>query len=246
MIKSKSFAIAVVMPVYNEAEGIKEFLQDLNEIFQDYNTIFIIIDDMSTDQSVKEIDNTSKEINLPIKLIKNKINLGHGPSTFIALAEGAKIAQTVISMDGDGQFYSKDIKQGYDVFTNNRLDILEGVRVNRNDPWFRKTITFLLKYFVYFKSRQLPLDANTPLRFYKSDVLLYLLDCLEKNTSITNIFISVLSRRQRLKIGNYQVLSRQRRGLVETGSTWGSHNRNIPSKNFIKFCWRAFFEALKI
>ena len=246
MDKLKNFAIAVVMPVYNEAEGIKEFLKDLNEALKNYNTIFIIVDDKSTDQSVKEIKDISTKILPRVKLIRNRITLGHGPSTLIALKEGAKIAKIVISVDGDGQFHGLDIKRGYEFFVKNNLDILEGARVDRRDPWFRKIITFLLRYVVYFKSSKLPNDANTPLRLYKSETLAHLLDCIKKNAYTPNIAISIATRRQKLKIGSYQVLSRPRRGSVQTGSTWGSQNHHIPSKNFIKFSWKAIFEVLKI
>jgi len=41
--------ISVVMPAFNEEEGIVEFLSELNESLSQFDPFFVVVDDLSTD-----------------------------------------------------------------------------------------------------------------------------------------------------------------------------------------------------
>jgi glycosyltransferase involved in cell wall biosynthesis len=234
------------MPVYNEAEGIADFIFEINRFLFKHNPIFLIVDDKSTDLTFHEIQSIRRETKINILPIKNKENIGHGPSTIKAITEGLKLAETIITVDGDGQFYGSDIYKGLDLFLSSKCDVLEAVRVGRSDPWFRKVMSFSLKYFILLKSGKSSSDANTPLRFYKSEALEDLLRNIPKNTLIPNLYISVFARRNSLIIESMNVRSRDRRGNVTIGSTWGRGNSLLPNLRLIKFSLNALRESLKI
>jgi len=90
-LNTKSPAITVLMPVYNGAKYLNESIDSiLNQTFSDFE--FLIIDDESTDDSVKII----KSYDDPrIKLIVNKKNIGQSATLNkgLELARGKYIAR---------------------------------------------------------------------------------------------------------------------------------------------------------
>jgi glycosyltransferase involved in cell wall biosynthesis len=234
------------MPVFNESEGITDFICELNDSLSQFSPIFIIIDDKSNDMTTNKIERLQENTEINIKLFKNSQNLGHGQSTIRAITEGINQADLVITIDGDGQFYGDDVSRGLEFFMRSKIDILEGVRVCRTDPWYRKLITHSLKYLVLIKSGKSCRDANTPLRYYRSNSLEKLVNRVPKNTLIPNLYVSIISRRSRLAIGNFEVRSRDRRGRVKSGSTWGKTRTLIPNSRLLRFILCAFKEFIKI
>lgn len=234
------------MPVFNESEGIADFICELNDSLSKCLSVFIIIDDKSNDMTTYEVERVQENLGLNIKLFKNNQNLGHGQSTIRAISEGLNQANLIIAIDGDGQFYGEDVRRGLELFMRSKFDILEGSRVCRSDPWYRKFITFTLKYAVFIKSGKLCQDANTPLRYYNSKSLEKLIKRVPNNTLIPNLHISIISRRSELAIGNFEVRSRDRRGRVKSGSTWGKTGTLIPNLKLIRFVLSAFKEFIKI
>ena len=92
--------LSVVVPVFNEAEGISEFLAHLRATLDEMQVSYevIIVDDGSTDQTIKEV----LGFNWPeVRLAILNRNVGHQA----ALDAGVDVAlgRWVITMDGDGQ-----------------------------------------------------------------------------------------------------------------------------------------------
>jgi len=94
--------VSIVLPVYNEQNIIYSILKSLpkDELIE-----IIVVDDHSSDNSVKEIEKIRKE--KQIRLIKHKINKGYGG----AITTGVKAAtgDIIITMDSDGQHSPLDI-----------------------------------------------------------------------------------------------------------------------------------------
>ena len=231
------------MPVFNEADGIYNFLKELENIEQLKE--IIIVNDASTDQTiavVNDIFNYRKQITI----ITNKENLGHGPSMLKALRAGLSTKyEIIISIDGDGQFFSNDVEKIFNFITENEfVDIVEGVRVSRNDPLFRKIVSFFTQTLIFLRTGIFPLDANTPLRAYRVSSLKVVLSELPEKLFIPNLFISLISRKRYLNIREIKVVSRSRLGNSVAGTSWNSKKGWLPSKKFIIFCTRAIWEWL--
>ena len=148
----------------------------------------------------------------------------------------------IITVDGDGQFNSPEIKEKLMSFKDSNGDVLEGVRTHRTDPLFRKVVTNLLRILVWSRVHVLPLDSNTPLRIYRAPVLKSLLQQIPQHSLIPNLRISALTRRNRLNYIQQTVRSQPRRGLSASGSTWKAKREWIPSKRFLLFCKNALVE----
>ncbi len=100
--KKDQILISIILPAYNEEKSIKQILESLP---CDSSIEIIVIDDNSTDDSVREIQkvNSHREI----KLLRHKSNRGYGGAviTGINYAKG----DVIVTMDSDGQHSPKDI-----------------------------------------------------------------------------------------------------------------------------------------
>jgi dolichol-phosphate mannosyltransferase len=234
--------IALCMPVYNESDGIYEFLSEIEEVLNDVLDHVVIVNDASTDDTSRVIQNfiLSGKTKLNIELFENKTNLGHGKTTLVALNRAtATNAEVVVAVDGDGQFKIDEIKQAIECFKTEMPDILEGQRIQRSEPFFRRATTFTVRFIVTALSRKFTVDGNTPFRIYRTNVLKQILKSTPTSSLIPNIYISIISRRQKLRIRIYKMESIQRRGNKSTGSTWQPKKEWLPSKRFVLFCLTA-------
>lgn len=231
--------IAVVMPAWNEEEGIAEFLTELHDSLAKWDPIFIVIDDKSTDNTVgvvQELEATG----LPVTVMTNDINSGHGPTTIRALRAGLQTqADAIVGLDGDGQFLGSDVASVVATLMDSSADVVEGVRRSRTDPLYRRAVSAATCGLVWLRSRTWPIDANTPLRAYRPEVLETLLNQVPESASTPNLLISALCRQGEINILEVPVRSIPRRGSDQQGSTWKARSRSLPSKRFLRFCTQA-------
>lgn len=233
--------IAVVMPAYNEAEGIVEFLQELNAALLPWQPTFFVVDDASRDATAEAARSAAlAESPVPVSVQSNPANRGHGPSTLTALGLGlASGADAVIAIDGDGQFTGPDVARLVQTLLEGDAQIAEGVRTGRGDALYRRATSQATRALVWTRCRAWPADANTPLRAYRPEALRSLLEQVPADAMTPNLIISALCRRRGMRIVEVPVASRPRRGSTAHGSTWGSRRASLPSKRFIAFCGKA-------
>lgn len=129
--------ISIIAPVYNEEEGIREFIQrTLKVVKQDFsNYELVLVDDGSKDHTIAIIQEIQKE-EKNIRVIRLSRNYGRE----IALTAGLEnaIGDIVVLMDADLQDppelipqLIKKMQEGY--------DIVYAARTNRiNESWLKK------------------------------------------------------------------------------------------------------------
>jgi len=107
--------------VYNEEKTIKRVLEKMP---RDKSIEVVVVDDSSTDNSLKEIKKAN--IGAHLKVIRHNRNRGYGS----ALLTGIKnsIGQILITMDSDGQHRPEDIFNLIKPILNNKADITIGSR----------------------------------------------------------------------------------------------------------------------
>jgi dolichol-phosphate mannosyltransferase len=236
--------IVVVMPAWNEAEGITGFLQELRECLQEWDPAFIVVDDKSTDET-PEVVAALRADGFPVEIVTNSANVGHGPSTLRALRLGLeRQARAIVALDGDGQFMGADVNTVVAALSDSTADIVEGVRRSRNDPVYRTVVSTATRTLVWSRARVWPADANTPLRAYRLEALERLLTMLPPSASTPNLLISAITRRGGFEVLEVPVTSIPRRGSDSQGSTWKARSKSIPSRRFIRFCVKASGEWL--
>jgi len=238
--------VAVVMPAWNEAEGIAEFLTELDSALAAWQPSFIVVDDASTD-GTRDAALRCAADGMEIRVVTNEVNLGHGPSTMRALRLGLDSgADAVVAIDGDGQFSGADVCLVISTLLSDSSQVVEGAREHRSDAAYRRLTSEATRLLVWTRSRVFPSDANTPLRAYRPDLLRRLLDRVPGDSMTPNLIISALCRRWEVALVEVPVTSRPRRGASAQGTTWGARRASLPSRRFIGFCARATGEWIRM
>jgi glycosyltransferase involved in cell wall biosynthesis len=236
--------LTIVMPVFNEAEGIEEFIEEIRFNFKKIKPTILAVDDCSND-STWLILNKMQKNSADLILLKNEINLGHGQSTHRALRHGLmEKSNFIMSVDGDGQFLGDEMFGFFERFCTTNFNYAEGCRVSRNDPWFRKIISIVTKILVFAKSGRRAIDANTPCRIYKADTLHNLIENIEKTSLVPNLRMSILARKEQFEIFYFSLTSIPRRAKSTQGSSWGSRKTIFPNRKLITFCRKAIMELM--
>lgn len=234
--------VSVVMPAWNEAEGIGVFIRELNKSLLPWSPSFVVVDDCSTDGTAQVVRELATR-GIDISVISNAENRGHGPSTLMALRLGQESgSQVIVSVDGDGQFRGEDVAEVVRVLLRGGVDIVEGVRRDREEPAFRRIVSAATRFLVWTRVRCWPADANTPLRAYTRKVLGNLLERVPVDAVTPNLLFSAMSRVDGITVSEVPVTSLPRRGISEVGNTWGTRRKSLPSRKFLAFCSKAALE----
>lgn len=232
-------SIVITMPVYNEEQGVGDFILEIHSALSGCKVMFIVVNDCSTDRTVDKITALS-QTGIDTVLINNKSNVGHGVSTRTGLEEALNIgADVIVSVDGDGQFLGQDIANIFKLSIEKPNSVIEGVRKNRSDPFYRKVVTNFTRLLVFTRTFRKVKDANTPLRAYSPGSLEKILTKVPREALTPNLFISVVTRAMRFKVIEIEVTSLSRRGQNSEGVTWGPTRKNIPPKKYVLFCLKA-------
>jgi dolichol-phosphate mannosyltransferase len=149
--------LSVVVPVFNEELGIKEFAQELRNHLDsleiDYEVIFI--NDGSKDSTQQIID----QIIWPqLRSYEFRFNAGH----MSALEAGLKKSkgEKIITMDSDLQHPPSYIKEFLKVQNQTSADVVYGIRNSRKEDNFFKRFTASIYYFLMKKLSGINIRAN--------------------------------------------------------------------------------------
>ena len=229
----------LVLPVYNEERVIKDLIFEF--LSSDPTLNILVIDDDSGDNTSRILDSINES---RLTVIHNEANLGHGLSVTKGLTFALNMgAEVVLTADGDGNYLVGDVLNLLQTLENSNLHLVEGIRIRRDDPWFRRIASFTTRLLVFIRSKHRTKDANTPFHAFRAESLNKILSLIpESGKVIPNMYISSIIRRLQLEFASKEVVSNYREGNNPLGVTWNQKNRNIPSKRYIKFCLHAVFD----
>lgn len=236
--------VAVVIPAFNEAEALPSFLAEIHASFESLgvSVSVIMVDDAST-------DDTSGAAAPFAEVIRSPRNQGHGPTALAAYEAGLRSgASTIVHVDGDGQFYGDDIARVASALDHAHADVVHGVRRGRTDPWFRRTLSALVRFAVLLLCGRSVPDVNTPLRAYGPAALRSLVDGVPADALVPHVHFSIAEARERLRVRYVSVASIPRRGAVIQGTMWGGGRSRavLPPRRLVRFAARALAELWRI
>jgi len=237
---AETLDVVIAMPAYNEEAAIESFLTDIAAAFSDTSFHIVVIDDCSTDRTRDVLESLATR-GLPLTTATNQRNSGHGSSTLTALHLALDLEpHYVVATDGDGHITGDTLRHLYDEAASaTPSSVIEGVRTQRDDPWFRKSVSAATRSLVKHHSGHSPKDANTPFRAYPVATLRKLLPHISADHMTPNLMVSVLLRRGNLPFREIPITPHKREGTDENGSTWKQQIRLIPSRRFVQFCLKA-------
>ena len=206
--------ISIVIPLLNEEESLNELYDWIAKVMQSnrYSYEILFIDDGSTDNSWKVIENLSKKDN-NVKGIQFQKNYGKSQ----ALNAGFKKVKgdVVITMDADLQDSPDEIPELFNLIKNEGYHLISGWKKKRYDSKIRKNIPSKLFNAAARKTSGLKLhDFNCGLKAYKNTVV--------KNIDVRgemHRYIPVLAKNAGFtKIGEKVVLHQARKyGVTKFG-----------------------------
>ena len=237
---------ALVMPAYNEADGIAGFIAELRDRVAPFveSLDILVIDDRSTDTTAAVVAGMDLD---GVRVITQAHNRGHGPSALAAYRAALEVSpDVVVHVDGDGQFAGADVARVLCALVAESADVVHGVRRGRSDPWYRRALSAALRLGVRpFAGRGIP-DINTPLRAYRPDALRVLLDAVGRDATVPHVHFSLAEARAGMRVRYVAVRSLPRRGAVATGTMWGAAGAALPPKRLRAFVRGAAGELWRV
>ncbi len=236
--------VAIAIPAYNEADGIGEFLLEIDEALKSSvsSLTIVVADDASIDDTVDVVTAAGEKTAATVEVLRAERNRGHGPTLMRAYERALTLApDVVLQVDGDGQFLGADLRRLL-VLLEDGAESVCGVRRFRYDPWVRMVMTRALRSYVSVSFGIPTRDANCPLRGYRSSVLAELLPLVPAESLVPNLCLTILASRRRSTMVEVDVSHRVRRGSSATGTTWTSARRSVVPWLLLRFAARAFRE----
>jgi dolichol-phosphate mannosyltransferase len=149
--------LSVVVPIYNEEEGILNFAEELRKNLDllnlDYEVLFI--NDGSSDKTQEKIDSINWNQLLSFEF---QFNAGH----MRALEAGFEKAkgEMIISLDSDLQHPPSYIKDLIRIKKEQNVDVVYGVRDSRSEDKFVKRLSAKFYYFIMKKLSGINIRKN--------------------------------------------------------------------------------------
>ncbi len=135
--------ISIIIPLYNEEKTILALLEKIRNI-REFNKQVIIVDDFSTDDSLKLVQNYNKLENLQI--LNHRKNLGKGAA--IRTAQKYIEGDIVIIQDADLEYNPDDYKNLLIPIINREYKIVYGSRVLNKNRY--GSLNFTSVYRIFF------------------------------------------------------------------------------------------------
>lgn len=206
-------ALAVVMPIYNEASNIASVLREwfaiLDKVAPDF--ALFALNDGSKDDTAAILAGLSAELGPRLRVV-NKKNSGHGRSCRegyeLALAEGA---EWIFQIDSDGQCDPVYFQSFYE--NRKPYDCVFGFRRTRDDGFGRLVIARCYRLLLWLITGRYLFDPNVPYRLIRARPLRTALRSVPVDFDLQNIALSVaLKRENNLRWNNLPIHFRGRQG----------------------------------
>lgn len=149
--------LSIVVPVFNEAESLNLFWDELNSVLSNLfvNHEVIFVNDGSTDASLQILEGFKSP---NVKVVNLLVNSGH----MAALDAGYRKsdAKWIVSMDADLQHPPSVIPQLLQLAESSDVDVIYAVRSSRSEDSFIKRLTAKMYYRILKSFSGIPIHEN--------------------------------------------------------------------------------------
>lgn len=169
-LTNNNISISAFFPCYDDsgtiASQVKLTIDTLAKISHDYEVI--VVDDGSTDNSRDILSKLKDNYPDKLRLVFHNFNMGYGA----ALRSGFKAATKnwVFYTDGDAQYDVRELTKLVNLAGEN-VDIVQGFKIKRRDPWHRILIGKIYQHLMRFMFRLKIKDVDCDFRLMRRDML---------------------------------------------------------------------------
>lgn len=157
--------LSIVVCVYNEEKNIKPLAEAVTDAMEGYNYELIFVDDGSTDKTVKEVKSIEDERIILLQLKKN-----YGQSSAMAAGIDHAEGEYIVTIDGDLQNDPSDIPAMLKKLKEEDLDLVAGIRKNRQDGMFLRKVPSKIANFIIRLATDVRMkDYGCTLKVYTQD-----------------------------------------------------------------------------
>jgi len=158
--------LSIVIPVYNEKDNIKPMLTAISEALHGVEHEVVLVDDGSNDGTPNEI---KKQASSNIRMVVFSRN--YGQTSAMAAGIEAAYGEFIATIDGDLQNDPADIPLMLERLQKEGLDIVAGIRANRQDGRIMRKIPSKIANWVIRKTTNVHLsDYGCTLKVFRASV----------------------------------------------------------------------------
>ncbi|MEL6398561.1 MAG: glycosyltransferase family 2 protein [Cyanobacteria bacterium J06607_6] len=177
---SETAAVSVVIPVFNEEDGVEQTLNELHQVLRQAHCIYeiVVVDDGSRDRTADIL--TTR---IDIQLIQHRRNRGYGAALKSGIAH-AKYPLVAIT-DADGTYPNDRLSEL--IALAQEADMVVGARTGANVTYskLRSVPKFFLVAFAQWIAQQPIPDINSGMRVFRTSVVKKFLGILPDTFSFT-------------------------------------------------------------
>lgn len=222
--------ISIVIPLYNEAESLPELFAWIERVMEQhqFSHEVIFVNDGSTDDSWKVIEDLKTAHPDIVQGIKFRRNYGKSPALYCGFAKAQ--GEVVITMDADLQDSPDEIPELYKMILEDGFDLVSGWKKKRYDSKLTKNLPSKLFNATARAITGIKLhDMNCGLKAYRKDVIKNIevygemhryIPYLAKNAGFEKIGEKVVQHQKRLYGTSKFGLNRFVHGYLDLMSLW--------------------------
>jgi len=231
-VSAAPVTLSVVMPAYNEEDGIAVAVAAVREHVLDAvpRSELVVVNDGSRDGTGALLDQLAA-VDPRIRVI-HKPNGGHGPAIMTGLSHAQ--GEHVFLIDSDNQIPLEEFAPFWAEVAAGK-DAAFGVRRVRHDAPLRKVLTVVIRLALSAMFGVRLYDSNVPYKLLKRSLWTEASALIPEGTLAPSLFLAVFAARRGYAVRYLDVTHKDR----ETGTV------SIRRWKLIKFCARAFRQLLE-
>ena len=225
--------LSVVMPVYNEQDGIVAAVEEVQRLVLDHvpGSELVVVNDGSRDGTGPLLDEAAAKD--PRVRVIHQTNTGHGGAVMAAL--GAARGECVFLLDSDRQIPLDDFPKAWREIAAGH-DAVFGVRRRRHDPVLRLYLTVVIRAVVRLMFGVQLYDANVPYKLLRKSIWNEARPLVPDETLAPSLFLAIIAKRRGHDIVEIDVTHKER----DTGEV------SIRRMKLLKFCARGLSQMLTL
>jgi glycosyltransferase involved in cell wall biosynthesis len=198
--------LCVVLPAFNEAAVINQVLTDIQQelaSLSGWRSRVVVVDDGSTDKTGEQA------VMAGAVVLRHVLNRGLGGALSTGMTYAKKMgAQTMITMDSDGQHDAKDIKKLLEPLVRNKADVVIGSRMlgQKGMPWDRRLINGVSNWVTFLLFQVWTTDSQSGFRAFNRKALQTITIKTKEMEVSSELFAEMKRNRLRLKEVPIQVI----------------------------------------